>query len=131
MGLKRGLRFFVIGVGLAVCLLVWFYATHEKQAPLRYLGYVSYLSFWTGPRLFHGPPMTKTVEFLSNVYIVVCSGLQAFLVGLSIDLFKRRSPTIRKSVNQRTGQRTRRSLISRVGGPGSRVAHSIRNRLPV
>jgi hypothetical protein len=102
MVLKWGLRLCGIGVGLAVCLLIWFYASSEKQVPLHYLRYVSYLGSWTALKLFD-LHMTKTVEFLSNVYIVVCSGLQAFLVGLSIDLFKRRNAIIRKSVNQRTG----------------------------
>ena len=90
MALKWGLRFFGIGIGLAVCLLIWFYTSSEKQVPLHYLRYVSYLGSWTAPKLFD-LHMTKTVEFLSNVYIVACAALQGFLVGLCIDFIRAKS----------------------------------------
>lgn len=79
------LRFCVVGAGLATCLLAWFYVTNEKHIPLHYLRYVSYLGFWTGSRLFHGPPMSKTVEVVSNIYLVACTALEGLLVGWCMD----------------------------------------------
>jgi hypothetical protein len=82
------LRFCVIGGGLASCLLAWFYVTNEKHIPLHYLRYVSYLGFWTGSRLFHGPPMSKTAEVISDIYLVACTALEGLLVGGCIDFIR-------------------------------------------
>jgi len=99
MRLMWSVRLCVVAAGVATCLLVWFYLSNEKHIPLHYLRYLSYLGFWTGSKLFHGPPMSKTVEVFSNLYLIACTALEGFLVGWCIDFIRaksgKRTPTTR------------------------------------
>jgi hypothetical protein len=88
MRLIWSVRFCIVAACLATCLLVWFYASNEKHIPLHYLRYISYLGFWTGSRLFHGPPMSETIEVISNIYLVACTAIEGFLIGLFIDFIR-------------------------------------------
>ena len=93
MRLTWSIRFCIVAACLATCLLVWFYASTEKHIPMHYLRYLSYVGFWTGSKLFHGPPMSKTVEVISNLYLVACTALEGFLVGGLVDLIRAKLST--------------------------------------
>lgn len=89
--LKWGPRFFIFGVLIDICLLMLMYWTHEKEVAFFCHKYLSYSGIWTGTRLFRGIPMTKTVLIFVDAYVVLFSGIQAFVVGLIIDLFREKS----------------------------------------
>lgn len=89
--LKWGPRFFIFGVLIDICLLMLMYWTDEKEVAFFCHKCLSYSGIWTGTRLFRGIPMTRTVLIFVDAYVVLFSGIQAFVVGLIVDLFREKS----------------------------------------
>lgn len=96
MRLKWAPRFFLVGAGLAACLLAWFYVSQHREISMQFMRYVCYLGLRTASWLFDGPPahITRTIEIISDICIVAVTGLEACVAGFFVDLIQYRRTQI-------------------------------------
>ena len=71
-------------------LVLTFYVSTDKTAIRQWVNTVGFPGVWVGARLFKGAPLTRTSDILFNLYLVVCTALEGFLVGWCIDFIRKR-----------------------------------------
>lgn len=95
MNFKYSKRVGAIGIVTMLTLDLIFYSVTDN-APLRQL--IVMLDFpgvWLSSRLLSGVHLTRGMAFFFDLYLILIAGLEGFLVGFCIDLFRwRKKPTL-------------------------------------
>jgi hypothetical protein len=86
---------------MAVLELV-FYSSADKTLLPGIIEKVGFVSVFVGIRVFAGAPLTRTVDTVFNLYLIICTAIEGFVLGLCIDL-------IQKWRRQRCGQTSQQS----------------------
>jgi hypothetical protein len=79
------------GGAIMTLLVLTFYTSAEKTPIRQWINTVDFPAVWLGARLFRGAPLTRTTDAVFNLYLIACTAVEGFLVGLFIDFIGKRN----------------------------------------
>jgi hypothetical protein len=90
MNLRWSRRLAITGAALMALLVLIFYISTDKTSIRQLVNTAGLPAIWLGTRFFRGAPLTRMTDVLFNVYLVSCTAIEGFLIGLGVDLIRNR-----------------------------------------